>query len=90
ERKIDRVDYIVSGLPFASLPSDVSTTILEATQRVIGEHGKFITFQYTLFKKGVFLNYFDIATINYEYKNLPPAFVLMMKNKQYEKVRREL
>lgn len=81
DRGIDKVDYIISGLPFASLPSKVSHNILKATQRVIGRKGKFITFQYTLLKKKFFLNYFNIDKITFEIKNLPPAFVLTMKNK---------
>lgn len=81
DRGIDKVDYIISGLPFASLPSKVSHNILKATQKVIGRKGKFITFQYTLLKKKFFLNYFSIDKITFEIKNLPPAFVLTMKNK---------
>lgn len=81
DRKISRADYIISGLPFTSLPSQVSQSILEATQRVIGSRGRFITFQYTLLKKKVFLKYFNINKITFEIRNLPPAFVLTMKNR---------
>ncbi len=71
---------VVSGLPFASLPKPVTDAILKATKRVIGREGKFVTFQYTLFKKHVFTKYFEIAGCRYELRNLPPAFVLTMKN----------
>lgn len=71
---------VVSGLPFASLPKPVTDAILKATKRVIGREGKFITFQYTLFKKHVFTKYFKIVNCQYELRNLPPAFVLTMQN----------
>ncbi|WP_206046673.1 hypothetical protein [Inconstantimicrobium porci] len=41
---IKRVDYIVSGLPFISLPKEVSEKILKNTADVLKDHGKFITF----------------------------------------------
>lgn len=78
---IDSVDYIISGLPFASLPKETSHHIFKATQQVIGKKGVFITFQYTLFKKHIFTKYFQIHNLSFEPVNLPPAFVLNMKNK---------
>ena len=39
-----KVDYIISGLPFASIPETISNTILKRTREIIGEHGQFITF----------------------------------------------
>lgn len=43
-------DYIVSGLPFTSLPKEVSRSILSSTNRALGAKGQFITFQYSLIK----------------------------------------
>lgn len=72
---IPRIDYIVSGLPFASLPSDVSSNILKETQKYLYEHGKFITFQYTLLKKDFIKKYFNEINIKREVRNVPPAYV---------------
>lgn len=74
-------DYIVSGLPFTSLPSEVSDRILKATGAAIGKGGSFITFQYSLVKKKFFEKYFDISQCLKEIKNLPPAYVFVMKNR---------
>lgn len=74
-----KADYIISGLPFASLPKSVSQRILEAIRNVIGDSGKFITFQYTLLKKNMFLQWFHLENTEYELLNFPPAFVLEMK-----------
>lgn len=76
---VDSVDYIISGLPFASLPHDISDKVLAETRKIIKESGgKFITFQYTLFKTGLFRRFFDIVDTDFTLKNIPPAFVLTM------------
>lgn len=72
-------DYIVSGLPFTSLPKDISDSILTATNQALGKDGKFITFQYSLIKCSFFEQYFRIVQYLREIKNLPPAYVLVMK-----------
>ena len=73
---IDAVDYIISGLPFASLPKNISKSILEKTSKIIKGNAEFITFQYTLLKLDLFKEYF--IDINYKkvMRNLPPAYVL--------------
>ena len=77
---VHSADYIVSGLPFTSLPADVSDHILNATKPALGQKGKFITFQYSLVKKKFFERYFQITDCLRVIKNLPSAFVLVMKN----------
>lgn len=77
---IDSVDYIISGLPFASLPKEVSNSILTKTKQVINRNGKFITFQYSMVKRNLFEQYFSIKNRIQEYRNLPPAYVLVMQN----------
>lgn len=78
--EIPQADYIISGLPFTSLPAGVSKKIFHATQKAIGSQGRFITFQYTLLKKKIFQRWFHIEHMAFELKNFPPAYVLTMKN----------
>ena len=73
---ISRVDYVVSGLPFASLPKNVSETILHKTRNIVGKQGLFITFQYTLLKKAFLARYFRKIEQEKVLRNLPPAYVL--------------
>ena len=73
---VPKADYILSGLPFASLPKDVSENILIETKQHLAEGGKFITFQYTLFRKGIFERHFCEISITHEIRNVPPAYVL--------------
>lgn len=78
---ISCVDYVVSGLPFASLPKNMSSSILKKTKSILRENGKFITFQYTLFMKQYINKYFGIINVNKEYRNMPPAYILNCSNK---------
>lgn len=72
-------DYIVSGLPFTSLSGELSDSILRATKKAIGARGVFVTFQYSLVKRSFFERHFRIADTIREPRNLPPAYVLIMK-----------
>ena len=77
---VHSADYIVSGLPFASLPAAVSDGILNAAKPALGQEGKFITFQYSLAKKKFLEQYFQLTDCLRVVRNLPPAYVLVMKN----------
>lgn len=77
---LSRVDYVVSGLPFASLPKDVSNKILRQTRNILKRNGLFITFQYTLLKKEFITGYFKKINIERVIFNLPPAYVLKCIN----------
>lgn len=76
------VDYVISGLPFAALPTHISETILAKTTKLLGSHGTFITFQYTLFKKSYINRFFKQIAITKEYRNIPPAYVFCCDNKK--------
>ncbi|MPN18289.1 hypothetical protein SDC9_165649 [bioreactor metagenome] len=73
---INKVDYVVSGLPFTSLPKDVSNKILRQTKNILNKDGLFITFQYTLLKKEFIACYFEKIHIERVLLNVPPAYVL--------------
>ena len=81
EQGVRHADYIISGLPFTSLPRQVSHRILSQTQKAIGTEGVFTTFQYTLLRKTFLEHYFNIQRIVRVWRNLPPAYVLDMKLK---------
>lgn len=80
ELHINRVDCVISGLPFASLPKNISESILSATKSYLKPGGLFITFQYTLFKKSLIARFFTKISITRELRNIPPAYVLRCEN----------
>lgn len=73
--RIPYVDYVISGLPFASLPKNVSNEILLNTTKILKEDGLFITFQYTKIKKAFFNQFFTKIDMTKEYRNFPPAYI---------------
>lgn len=77
---IKNVDYIISGLPFTSLPKQTSNRIIENTKNLLHSNGEFRTFQYSLLKKKLFENHFSNISHTKIYKNVPPAYVLRCKN----------
>jgi len=78
--RIRNVDYVVSGLPFASLPKNISNRILKKTRAILKKDGLFITFQYTLLKKEFIAGYFKEIELDRTVLNVPPAYVLKCKN----------
>ena len=81
---IKKVDYIISGLPFTSLPETMSNTILKRTSEIIGECGQFITFQYTLLKKQYIGTFFKEIDQKRVFRNIPPAYVLICNGGRHE------
>ncbi|MCL2188354.1 MAG: methyltransferase [Defluviitaleaceae bacterium] len=79
ERGFSHACYIVSGLPFASLPRELSEAILTQARVSLREGGQFITFQYTLLRKDLIARFFSSIEVKRELRNLPPAYVLRCK-----------
>ncbi|GIM28335.1 SAM-dependent methyltransferase [Clostridium polyendosporum] len=77
---IKKIDYVVSGLPFASLPKGISNKILKKTRTILKRDGLFITFQYTLIKKEFISSYFNEIKLERVVHNMPPAYVLKCQN----------
>ena len=82
EHSITCADYIISGLPFASLPRKVSEEILSETQKYLKQGGSFTTFQYTMLKRDFIGQFFGDITIERELRNIPPAYVLCCSNRE--------
>lgn len=75
EYNIPYVDYVISGLPFSSLPGKISYEILLNTSNSIKDDGMFITFQYTKLKKAFIQQFFAKLEVTREYRNWPPAYI---------------
>ncbi len=74
--KTAEIDYVLSGLPFTSLPGDVSKRILQNVRDSLTREGKFITFQYSLVKKTFIQAFFPSIAAKKVWLNFPPAYVL--------------
>ena len=81
KEKVKEVDYIISGIPFSSIPKEITDDILKCAQNVMHEKTLFLTFQYSKFKTETFKKYFTILSTKFVMRNIPSAFVFCMKNK---------
>jgi len=79
------IDHIISGLPFASLPAEVTLPILDATRSSLREGGTFCTFQYVhayglpaarSFRKEMERRFGSLVSRRVVFRNIPPAFIL--------------
>ncbi len=79
--KVKKFDHIISTLPFASLPKKVSENIFNEIKKHLKKDGKFLQFQYSLVSKKDINNLFnEKSKIDFELRNLPPAFIYEIKN----------
>ncbi|MBR0091923.1 MAG: SAM-dependent methyltransferase [Lachnospiraceae bacterium] len=81
-RGVSHADYVISGLPFTSLPQEVTYRIFKATRRIIGRNGLFITFQYSNVRRAFFEHYFVFEKVYLALRNIPPARVYVMRNRE--------
>ncbi len=79
-----RADYIVSGLPWANIPSDTQERIMEAILASLAPQGVFTTFAYLhacwlpkarQFRAALEERFSRVDTSRVIWRNLPPAFV---------------
>lgn len=66
-------DYVVSGLPFSTLPPGVGDAIAEATAKVIRPCGAFLVYQFSPKVYDFIKPHFPAIERGFEWVNVPPA-----------------
>lgn len=69
----EKADYILSGLPFSTLPKGVGEAIGAATSRVIRPGGAFLVYQITAKARAFIVPFFERLDTGFEWRNIPPA-----------------
>jgi len=69
----DHADYVLSGLPFSTLPPGVGDAIGQATARVTKPGGAFLVYQFSPKVRDFIAPYFDRLDRGFEWINVPPA-----------------
>jgi phospholipid N-methyltransferase len=69
----DHADYVLSGLPFSTLPEGVGPRIAAATARVIRPGGAFLTYQFSKAARNLTARYFDRVDDGFELLNILPC-----------------
>lgn len=68
-----RADYVISGLPFSSLPDDVAKGIVAATYAVLRNGGAFMTYQFRPTARDLTAARFDRIDQGLALFNVPPC-----------------
>lgn len=71
----EKADYVLSGLPFSTLPDGVGPAIAAATYRVIRKGGAFLVYQFTPKARDFMARHFKRIDDGMEPLNVPPCFV---------------
>jgi phospholipid N-methyltransferase len=77
---IEKVDYIVSSLPFAMIPNKIVNAILEVATKLVTDKGAFIQYQYSLNAYKRLKKIFKNVDLKFTAINIPPAFVFTCTN----------
>ena len=73
DRGFDHADYVLSGLPFSTLPPGVGEDIAEATSNVIRPGGAFLVYQFSPKVLNFIKPHFEKIDRGFEWVNVPPA-----------------
>ncbi len=71
----DHADYVLSGLPFSTLPDGVGPAIAEATWNVLRPGGAFLVYQVTAKARAFMDRHFKRIDNGFELWNVPPSFL---------------
>jgi phospholipid N-methyltransferase len=71
----DKADYVLSGLPFSTLPEGVGETIAAATHRVVRQGGAFLTYQFRASARDLTARYFKRIETGFAWWNIPPCLL---------------
>jgi len=73
DRDLGAADYVLSGLPFSTLPPGVGDAIAEATGKVVRPGGAFLVYQFNPKVLDFIKPHFDRVDRGFEWINVPPA-----------------
>lgn len=66
-------DYILSGLPFSTLPDNLGPIIADNTARALRPGGAFLVYQYRARAREFMAPYFSKIDVGFELRNVPPC-----------------
>ncbi len=74
EKGIDRVDYVLSGIPFTTIPRQVGDDILRQCNRLLHDDGRMLVYQFTRRVLPMLERHFGAVEREFEPLNVMPAF----------------
>ncbi|MEO6151844.1 MAG: methyltransferase [Croceibacterium sp.] len=71
----EKADYVLSGLPFSTLPPGVGAAIAAATYRVVRAGGAFLTYQFSAVARDLTARHFERVETGFTWVNVPPCLL---------------
>ena len=71
----EQADYVLSGLPFSTLPEGVGPAIAAATYRVVRPGGAFLTYQFSTTARDLTARHFERVDTGMTWLNVPPCLL---------------
>jgi phospholipid N-methyltransferase len=71
----DYADYVLSGLPFSTLPDGVGPAIAEATWHILRPGGAFLVYQFTARARDFMAKHFQHIDAGFEWLNILPSYL---------------
>lgn len=70
---VEKADYVLSGLPFSTLPDGVAPRIAKATHSVLKPGGAFLAYQFTAAVRDESIPFFERIDSGFEWLNVLPC-----------------
>jgi phospholipid N-methyltransferase len=84
DRGFESADYVLSGLPFSTLPPGVGDAIAKATSNVVRKGGAFLVYQFSPKVRDFIQPHFAPIRRGFEWINVPPATLFWAYNGEPE------
>jgi phospholipid N-methyltransferase len=75
ESGFEKADYVLSGLPFSTLPQGVGPAIAKGTSDVLRAGGAFLVYQFRAKARDFMAPHFSQIDNGFEWWNVPPCFL---------------
>ncbi len=73
ERRLPHADYVISGIPYSTMPVEVRDRILRSTHDVLHQDGAFLVYQFTRAVLPGLRDTFALVDQEFEPRNIMPA-----------------
>lgn len=81
KNNFQKIDFVISALPIVVLPEETGINIINRCKENLAEGGLYIQVNYSLFAKNLYEDIFGNVDLNFEPRNVPPAFVFVSQKR---------
>lgn len=85
--QLEKADFIVSAIPMVVLPKNLSESIVKAAHYALRKGGNYIQLHYSKLTLDLYQTIFGNAETHREWRNLPPAVVVVSEKQETESLK---